>query len=376
MRLFPNRRSWALAAAIGVAVVFVLYYDNDSRSYVLPKPLPEVGLKEVATAPTSSIKQFIAQTTSARRPASTWSKLKQNYPVHSTIALPTLRPGKTNPQIQHKFSDSEIADIADVQHDRRNAVKEVFQHAWSGYKGHAWLKDEVSPISGESRNSFGGLAATLVDSLDSLWILELREGFEDAVKAVAEINFTKPDETKVSLFEYTIRYLGGLLGAYEISGRQFPILLDKAIEIGDLLYTAFDTPNRMPITYLDWKASLEGKKKSASDNTRVAELGSLSLEFTTLSRMSNNAKYYDAIQRVTDELQKAQNNTRLPGMWPITVDARTPSFSGDNTFTLGAMSDSLYEYLPKVSVPSIWHNAEIEHAVATPPDEWRDFSIS
>ena len=121
MGLFPNRRSWVLVAAIAAAIVFILYYDNNSRSWVLPKRLPEADFAQVATAPTLSIKQVVAQTSSARRPASTWSNLKQNYPVHSTIALPPRRPRKTNPQIQHKFPHHEIADIANVQNARRNS---------------------------------------------------------------------------------------------------------------------------------------------------------------------------------------------------------------------------------------------------------------
>ena len=34
-------------------------------------------------------------------------------------------------------------------------------------------------------------------------------------------------------------------------------------------------------------------------------------------------------------------------MWPVSIDAETPSFADDNFFTLGGMSDSLYEYFPK-----------------------------
>jgi mannosyl-oligosaccharide alpha-1,2-mannosidase len=57
--------------------------------------------------------------------------------------------------------------------------------------------------------------------------------------------------------------------------------------------------------------------------TRVvlAELGSLSMEFTRLAQLTGEHKYYDAIARITDELEKMQNNTRLPGMWPLTIDA-------------------------------------------------------
>lgn len=79
----------------------------------------------------------------------------------------------------------------------------------------------------------------------------------------------------------------------------------------------------------------------------VSEIGSLSLEFTRLSQLTGDPKYYDAIQRIADEFERAQNGTQLPGLWPVSADASEPSFDGDNFFTLGGMSDSLYEYLPK-----------------------------
>ena len=53
------------------------------------------------------------------------------------------------------------------------------------------------------------------------------------------------------------------------------------------------------------------------------------------------------MQRIADELEKGQNSTKLPGMWPVMVDASKPSFDEDGSFTLGGMSDSLYEYFPK-----------------------------
>ena len=346
MRLFTNRRTAALVAAIAGTAVFFFFYTDVSRGWILPQPPSEAKIEILASRPTHSIASAVSPTTSAPKPASTWSDLKQHYPVHSEIALPSGKQGGFS-KIQHAFTDSELSKISNTQRERRDAVKNVFEHAWSGYKSHAWLKDEVSPVSGTSRNSFGGLAATLVDSLDSLWILGLREDFEVALNALDKINFSRSEETIINLFEYTIRYLGGFLGAFEISGRQYPILLDKAVEVGDMLFAAFDTPNRLPVTRWDWKASLEGKKMEASENTLVAELGSLSLEFTTLARLSKNDKYYDAVQRITIALEHAQNSTKLPGMWPVVVNARAPSFI-DNTFTLGAMSDSLYEYLPKV----------------------------
>jgi mannosyl-oligosaccharide alpha-1,2-mannosidase len=45
------------------------------------------------------------------------------------------------------------------------------------------------------------------------------------------------------------------------------------------------------------------------------------LEFTRLAQITKDPKYFDAVQRITDELEKSQNTTRLPGMWPTLIDA-------------------------------------------------------
>ena len=136
---------------------------------------------------------------------------------------------------------------------RRAAVKESFSHSWEGYKEHAWLRDEVAPLSGKWKDTFGGWAATLVDSLDTLWIMGMKDDFELAVAAVQEIDFTTTDEKDVNVFETTIRYMGGFLAAYDISKGKYPTLLAKAVEVGELLMCCFDTPNRMPITRWDWQ---------------------------------------------------------------------------------------------------------------------------
>lgn len=79
----------------------------------------------------------------------------------------------------------------------------------------------------------------------------------------------------------------------------------------------------------------------------MSEIGSLSLEFTKLSQLTGDMRYYDAGQRISDEFAKSQMKTKLPGMWPIVIDAKDISFTRDNAFTLGGMSDSAYEYFPK-----------------------------
>lgn len=85
----------------------------------------------------------------------------------------------------------------------------------------------------------------------------------------------------------------------------------------------------------------------ASKLVLLAELGSFTLEFTRLSQLSGDPKYYDAIQRITNVLDDRQNGTRIPGLWPVMLDSQTLDFTKDRTFSFGAMADSLYEYLPK-----------------------------
>lgn len=54
------------------------------------------------------------------------------------------------------------------------------KHAWRGYREHAWGRDELKPISGRGQDNWGGMGVTLVDSLDTLWIMGLKKEFEEA----------------------------------------------------------------------------------------------------------------------------------------------------------------------------------------------------
>jgi mannosyl-oligosaccharide alpha-1,2-mannosidase len=92
---------------------------------------------------------------------------------------------------------------------------------------------------------------------------------------------------------------------------------------------------------------MQGKGQFAPQQMLVSEIGSLSLEFTRLAQLTGDNKFYDAIARIGNVFEESQNKTKLPGMWPVVIDAGTPDFTRDSGFTLGGMSDSLYEYLPK-----------------------------
>lgn len=246
-----------------------------------------------------------------------WTKQPEHFPVTSTIQLPTNKASAI-PKVQHKFSKSPNKG-ADM--DRLAVIKAAAEHTWTGYRDHAWGHDEVKPVSGKNGDPFNGWGATLVDGLDTLWIMGMTTEFEEAVKFVETIDFTTTPRSDIPLFETTIRYLGGLVAAYEVSDAKYRVLLDKAVELAEVLYSAFDTPNRMPETYYRWKPTFSSQPHRASTRVVLAELGSLSMEFTRLAQLSGEPKYYDAIARITDALEEYQNNTRLPGMWPTYLDA-------------------------------------------------------
>jgi mannosyl-oligosaccharide alpha-1,2-mannosidase len=275
-----------------------------------------------------------------------WEKRPERYPVKELASLPTSTAAI--PRIQYDFAAHPESRVDKaVRLERKQKIKEAFSHAWAGYRDYAFGKDEVMPLSGSSVNSFGGWGATTVDAMDTLWIMGMKDEFAACVTAVEHIDFTTNTERELNIFETTIRYLGGLLAAYDLSDGKYPALLEKAKELGEILYSAFDTPNRMPVCRWDWKKHASGTNLLPADFTLLAEIGSLSLEFTRLSQLTGDLRYYDAIARITNILEAAQDkDTHMPGLWPTVVDARAMTFNY-NHFTFGGMADSTYEYLPK-----------------------------
>ncbi|KAG0646246.1 ER mannosidase 1 [Hyphodiscus hymeniophilus] len=327
------RRSWSLWAALTTCLVVFFYRRRATES------VPTNPLIEYINPTSTNDKEF------------DWAKRPLNFPLQNIIHLPN-RTVLPLPRIQYAFKPNYGA-AAEENERRREMVKSSFIRTWEGYKNRAWLKDELRPISGASVNGLGGWAATLVDSLDTLWIMDLKVDFAQAVGTVEEIDFTRSEEEEVNVFETTIRHLGGLLAARDLCGETTEeehwkeVLTEKAVELGSFLYAAFDTPNRMPITRWKWKNARDGKFQEAYTAVLLAEIGSMSVEFTRLSQLTGNPKFYDAIQRVTNRLEKAQELTSLPGLWPVVVSPMEEDFGDNMAFSIGAMADSTYEYLLK-----------------------------
>ncbi len=283
-----------------------------------------------------------------------WMKMAEHFPIpeESLIILPTGKP-KNIPRIQHKFK-GESNEARETRESRLASVRSEMEHAWTGYRTYAWTHDELSPVSKSFRDPFCGWAASLVDALDTLWIMELYEEFDHAYEAVKDIDFTTtPYRAEIPVFETIIRYLGGLIAAYDLTGGpsgKYPMLLTKAVELAEILMGVFDTPNRMPILYYNWKPAFYSQPKAASSSVSVAELGSMTMEFTRLAQITGHTKYYDAIARIVDALeewQNRENGTALPGIFPESVDA-----SGCNRTAAAIMEAAAASKLAQTQITS------------------------
>jgi hypothetical protein len=244
---------------------------------------------------------------------------KERYPVEKVADLPTS--SKIIPKIQAEKFHEESKKEKTARLNRLDKIKEVFLISWNQYKKFAWGKDEIKPISQEGFDPFAGWSATLVDSLDTLIIMGLKDEFNEALDVVRDIDFSTTFRKDIPLFETVIRYLGGLLSAYDLADPKPPILLEKAIQLGDNLLGAFDTPNRMPKISFLWTEQDQKIKYRASSSSPFAEIGSMSVEFTRLAQLSGNNSYYDAIDRVTSAIYAMAPKNDIPYLFDQKVDA-------------------------------------------------------
>ncbi|KAH9447168.1 hypothetical protein Pst134EA_029210 [Puccinia striiformis f. sp. tritici] len=241
--------------------------------------------------------------------------------------------------------------------ERQGWVRRGFQHVWEGYKARAWGHDELRPISGSFQDPFAGWGATLVDCLDTLLIMNLTLEYNYARTHVKAIDWAHTidmsrvtrysshlnTQPAISFFETVIRYMGGLISAYDLSGDE--LMLERAEELAEWLVPAFGTASGFPPSRYQMGSNPSGEHTGP---VCLAEIGSLTLEFTRLSQLTSKKFYHDVVQKIIDLLDSDQwiSPSRLGTLFPTLVDPQSPqALSGQYTF--GAMADSYYEYLIK-----------------------------
>ncbi|RDB20921.1 Endoplasmic reticulum mannosyl-oligosaccharide 1,2-alpha-mannosidase [Hypsizygus marmoreus] len=220
---------------------------------------------------------------------------------------------------------------------RAARVREAFVHAYSGYREHALPYDELRPVAGGKVNNFNGWGVTLFDSLDTMWIMGLNDMFRDSIEVVARTTFTLRQTAYAPFFETVIRYLGGLLSAYALSGE--PVLLARADDLGKMLLPAFNTTSGFPMYAVN---TVTGQTRLGwTGGALWAEVLSNQMEYKYLAHLTGRTEYYEKTENIMRKMYDTTTGV-FPTMWD--VDTGLPK---NNQFSVGAYADSAHEYLLK-----------------------------
>ncbi|BGP20642.1 hypothetical protein JCM10213v2_008805 [Rhodosporidiobolus nylandii] len=232
----------------------------------------------------------------------------------------------------------------------RAMAEETWRHAYGSYKRVAYPADELLPLSCDKQ----GHDRRNPD------ILNDRPGFEQAIREViTHVSFDV--NSRVQVFEVTIRMLGGLLSGHLLASptppyssiRGFALdwyrgeLLDLAVDLGRRLMPAFATPTGIPFARVHLQRGLKGKGgKGESGETCAAGASSLLLEFITLSRLSGDPSFEAAAKKAFFAIWSARSDVGLLGN---TIDARSGKWM-HAVSGIGAGIDSFFEYAAKAYV--------------------------
>ena len=220
-----------------------------------------------------------------------------------------------------------------------NRVRQEFLHAWDGYKKYAWGHDELKPLSKSFHDWYGvSLYMTPIDAMDTMYLMGLSEE-ADKTKELVIKNLSFDQDIYVKNFEIVIRILGGLLSTYQMTSDNR--LLNMAEELGNRLLPVFESPTGMPYMYINLKT---GAVRGAESNP--AEIGTLLVEFGTLSKLTQKPIYFDKAKRALVELYSRRSTIGLVGS---SINVETGQWIDPASHISGGI-DSYYEYLLKCSI--------------------------
>lgn len=215
-------------------------------------------------------------------------------------------------------------------------VKTEFLHAWNGYKKYAWGNDDLKPLSKSYHNWYPQpLLMSPVDGLDTMYLMGLKDEGDKTRKYITD-NLSFDKDIDVQNFEITIRLLGGLLSAYQITGDKK--LLAMAEDLGTRLLPVFDSPTGLPYKYVNLKTG-----KTRGEISNPAETGTLLIEFGTLAKLTNKPIFYDKAKRALVETYKRRSPIGLVG---TNINVETGKWTNTGSH-ISAEIDSYYEYLLK-----------------------------
>jgi len=283
----------------------------------------------------------------------------QDQDQGSVVGVSTQQQSTFSAKIIEKKPTSSSSSFwaNDIKADTKKLaeVKEAMQECFNAYKTYALGHDELMPRSKRGSDDFGSIGATLIDSLDTLYIMGLKNEFAEALGYLkgpeSAIKNLFGDENQrdvsVSVFETNIRIIGGLLSTYDLSGDKET--LELAETVAAHLMPAFDTPTGIPHSLVNVKTGISSGQRWTNGASILADFGTLHLEWATLSERTGNPVYAAHTEHVFDtlaSLARRGENGIVKGLFPHLFNVDTGKFSGGRN-AFGGLGDSFYEYLIK-----------------------------
>ncbi|SAM81348.1 related to Mannosyl-oligosaccharide alpha-1,2-mannosidase precursor [Ustilago bromivora] len=224
---------------------------------------------------------------------------------------------------------------------RADEIKAAYRTSYSAYLKYASNHDALLPLTNGFAHPFGGWGASVVDSLSTSFLMGHTDLYNAGVEFSKKIDFTKTSSKTISLFETNIRYLAGLISAYELGGKKEQKLIDQAKVVGDHLVTGWLGENPLPCNKLKWN---KFAPPDACTSSGIAETGTLILEMDRLSKYTGDPTYLKLAKKTMKTI--AESKGVFPGLFAQVYNPVTGQPT-DDYVTWGGGSDSFFEYLIK-----------------------------
>jgi mannosyl-oligosaccharide alpha-1,2-mannosidase len=128
-----------------------------------------------------------------------------------------------------------------------------------------------------------------------------------------------PQSADISVFETNIRFVGGFLAAYALTGD--PLFKEKAQYVADKLLPAFQTPTGIPYALINFRTGSSKNYGWASGGSSIlSEFGTLHLEFAYLSDITGNPVYRERVMNIRSILKDLE---KPRGLYPNYLNPKT-----------------------------------------------------
>lgn len=191
------------------------------------------------------------------------------------------------------------------------------------------------------------------------------EAVDAALHHIAKINWKISPSDHVSTFGSTIRYMAGMLSAYDLLttthkqlvpaklNGKVDFLVEQTSRLADVLAPSFSTPRGINTNFLNRKTG--NCTPTDRDDVDITVLSGLVLEWTRLSDLSKNKTFTNLALKSMDVLlhPKPENGgSPFPGLLPKRLDIPTGVFKNDSVGGWSHAGGGYYEMLMKLSIYS------------------------